>query len=44
MPLFAKIIVALELAIAAYFIVAIVVKLIERIKEYKKDKYKNIKY
>jgi len=44
MPLFAKIIIGIELLIAAYFVVAIIVKLVQRIREYKKDKYKNIKY
>jgi len=37
-------IVAAEVAVFAFFIVALVLKIIERIKETKKDKYKDVKY
>jgi len=44
MPLFAKIIVAIELGIFAFIIVAIIIKIVERVRESKKDKYKKVKY
>lgn len=44
MPWFLKIFIAIEILGVAYLVVAIVWKLVERIREYKKDKYKKIKY
>ena len=43
MPIFVKIILFIEVGLLLFFMFALVVKILERIKEAKKDKYKNIK-
>lgn len=43
MPIFVRIILLIEAGLFLFLIFAIVLKIIERIRELKKDKYKNIK-
>ena len=43
MPIFVKFILLIEAALFLFLIFALVVKILERIKEAKKDKYKDIK-
>ena len=43
MPIFIKFILLIEVTLFLFFIFALTVKILERIKEAKKDKYKNIK-
>ena len=42
MPIFVKFILLIEIALFLFLIFALVVKILERIKEAKKDKYKDI--
>ena len=43
MPIFVKIILLIEAGLFLFFIFAVIIKIVERIKEIKKDKYKDIK-
>jgi len=43
MPIFVKIILLIEAGLFLFLIFAIIIKVVERIKELKDDKYKNIK-
>ena len=43
MPIFVKIILLIEAGLFLFLIFAVIIKIVERIKEVKKDKYKNIK-
>ena len=43
MPIFVKIILLIEAGLFLFLIFAIIIKIKERIKEARKDKYKNIK-
>ena len=43
MPIFVKIILLIEAGLFLFFVFAIILKIAERIKELRKDKYKDIK-
>ena len=43
MPILVKIILLIEAGLLLFLIFAVIIKIVERIKELKKDKYKNIK-
>jgi hypothetical protein len=43
MPIFIAVILLIEAALFLFFVIALIIKVIERIKEIKDDKYKNIK-
>ena len=43
MPIFVKFILLIEAGLLLFFVVALIIKIFERFKESKKDKYKNIK-
>ena len=43
MPIFVKFILLIEAGLFLFFIFALTVKILERIKEAKKDKYKDVK-
>ncbi len=43
MPIFVKIILLIEAGLFLFLVFAIIIKIVERIKEARKDKYKDIK-
>ncbi len=43
MPIFVKFILLIEAGLFLFFVIALIIKIFERFKESKKDKYKDIK-
>ena len=43
MPIFVKIILLIEAGLLLFVVFAVIIKIVERIEEARKDKYKNIK-